>query len=75
MKIEVGMEVFSKNGTEFYSNVSSVNGSRITVAYEDDYMEEETVDASCFTEFDGILECPNWTFSFEQISYDEEEDE
>jgi len=75
-EIKVGMEVFSKNDSEFYSKVSAVNGDKITVEYYDEYEEQETVSASTFTKMGDGIECPNWTFSFDQLTeFSDDEDE
>ena len=66
------MKVFSKNDSEFYSKVSAVKGRKITVEYYDRYKETETVDASVFHKMGDSLECPNWTFNFEQLKSDGE---
>ena len=73
--IKVGMSVFSKNDSEFYSKVIKVQGNKITVEYYDNYEEQETVSASVFSPMGDEIECPNWTFSFDQLNECEDDDE
>ena len=64
---EVGDNVFSKNGIEFNCAISSINGNKITVEYNDNYVEECTINRSDLKPLDDEWEVPNWTISLEQL--------
>jgi len=66
-EVEVGDNVFSKNGTEFNCTVIHVGKKNVTLEYEDNYPEECTVPKSALTRLDDDWEMPNWTASFDQI--------
>lgn len=66
--MKIGDEVFSKNGVEFYSEIVAIQGNKVTVKYNGNYEETNTVDISCFDKMDeDSYQVPNWTFDFEQI--------
>ena len=68
--IEVGNEVFSKNGIEFECYVSEIKGDKITLSYSDRYEEEYVVDRSDlkdWNEYNKFWNMDNWTANFEQV--------
>lgn len=62
--IQVGAYIESKNGVEFSVRISKIEGSRITVNWRRDGVEEmyQTIDKSLIrVDSDGGLSVPNWT--------------
>ena len=62
--IKVGAYIESKNGVEFSVRISKIEGSRVTVAWRRDGIEEmyQTIDKSLIrVDSDGGLSVPNWT--------------
>ena len=62
--IQVGAYIESKNGVEFSVRISKIEGSRVTVAWRRDGIEEmhQTIDKSLIgVDSDGDLSVPNWT--------------
>jgi hypothetical protein len=76
---KVGDNIFSKNGTEFNCNIISIRGNVITVEYSDNYEEHEMISIaflkSCdYMEDSQMWDVPNWTFNFEQLNNDCDDD-
>lgn len=65
--IQVGDTIFSKSGTEFYCRVKEVKGSKLVIAYNDNYEEVFTISKSVVTKMDDSWEMPNWTVSPDQL--------
>lgn len=64
--IKVGAYIESKNGVEFSVRISKIEGSRVTVAWRRDGIEEmyQTIDKSLIrVDSDGGLSVPNWTIN------------
>ena len=62
--IQVGAYIESKNGVEFSVRISKIEGSRVTVTWRRDGVEEmyQTIDKSLIrVDSDGGLSVPNWT--------------
>lgn len=62
--IKVGAYIESKNGVEFSVRISKIEGSKVTVAWRRDGVEEmyQTIDKSLIrVDGDGGLSVPNWT--------------
>lgn len=64
--IKVGAYIESKNGVEFSVRISKIEGSRVTVSWRRDGVEEmyQTIDKSLIRiDSDGGLSVPNWTIN------------
>lgn len=62
--IKVGAYIESKNGVEFSVRISKIEGSRVTVNWRRDGVDEmyQTIDKSLIrVDNDGDLSVPNWT--------------
>lgn len=62
--IQVGAYIESKNGVEFSVKISKIEGSRVTVSWRRDGVDEmyQTIDKSLIrVDSDGGLSVPNWT--------------
>ena len=62
--IKVGAYIESKNNVEFSVRISKIEGSRVTVAWRRDGVEDvyQTIDKSLIrVDSDGGLSVPNWT--------------
>jgi hypothetical protein len=62
--IKVGAYIESKNGVEFTVKISKIEGSRVTVSWRRDGIEEmyQAIDKSLIrVDSDGGLSVPNWT--------------
>ena len=62
--IKVGAYIESKNNVEFSVRISKIEGSRVTVNWRRDGVEEmyQTIDKSLIrVDSDGGLSVPNWT--------------
>jgi hypothetical protein len=65
--MEIGDNVFSKNGTEFNCTIVDIKGSKVTLEYEDNYTETCTIDSSSIFKGSDGYEMANWTVHFEQL--------
>ena len=64
--IQVGAYIESKNGVEFSVRISKIEGSRVTVNWRRDGVDEmyQTIDKSLIrVDSDGGLSVPNWTIN------------
>jgi len=63
----VGDEIFSKNDTEFYAEVTNISGQKVTVTFENECdTQTEVISITRFIDkCDDVWEFPNWTFDFE----------
>lgn len=64
--IKVGSYIESKNNVEFSVRISKIEGSRVTVNWRRDGVEEvyQTIDKSLIrVDSDGGLSVPNWTIN------------
>lgn len=62
--IKVGAYIESKNNVEFSVRISKIEGSRVTVSWRRDGVEDvyQTIDKSLIRgDSDGGLSVPNWT--------------
>lgn len=62
--IKVGAYIESKNNVEFSVRISKIEGSRVTVSWRRDGVEDvyQTIDKSLIrVDSDGGLSVPNWT--------------
>lgn len=62
--IKVGAYIESKNGVEFTVRISKIEGSKVTVTWRRDGVEEmyQIIDKSLIrVDSDGGLSVPNWT--------------
>lgn len=65
--VKIGDSVFSKSGTEFYTTIVEVKGSKVVLSYNDNYEELFTVNKSCLTKIGSEYEMPSWTITPEQL--------
>ena len=64
--IKVGAYIESKNGVEFSVRISKIEGSRVTVTWKRNGVDEmyQTIDKSLIrVDSDGGLSVPNWTIN------------
>ena len=64
--IKVGAYIDSKNGVEFSVRIDKIEGSRVTVAWTNDWQDDlfQTIDKSIIrVHDDGSLSVPNWTIN------------
>ena len=64
--IKVDAYIESKNGVEFSVRISKIEGSRVTVSWRRDGVDEmyQTIDKSLIrVDNDGGLSVPNWTIN------------
>ena len=64
--IQVGAYIESKNGVEFSVRISKIEGSRVTVNWRRDGVDEmyQTIDKSLIrVDSNGGLSVPNWTIN------------
>ena len=64
--IQVGAYIESKNGVEFSVRISKIEGSKVTVAWTNDWYDDlfQTIDKSIIkVDSDGSLSVPNWTIN------------
>ena len=64
--IKVGAYIESKNNVEFSVRISKIEGSRVTVNWRRDGVDEmyQTIDKSLIrVDSDGGLSVPNWTIN------------
>ena len=64
--IKVGAYIESKNGVEFSVRIDKIEGSKVTVTWRRDGVEEmyQTIDKSLIrVDSDGTLSVPNWTIN------------
>jgi hypothetical protein len=64
--IKVGAYIDSKNGVEFSVRIDKIEGSRVIVAWTNDWQDDlfQTIDKSIIrVHDDGSLSVPNWTIN------------
>ena len=64
--IKVGAYIDSKNGVEFSVRIDKIEGSRVTVAWTNNWQDDlfQTIDKSIIrVHDDGSLSVPNWTIN------------
>jgi len=67
-ELKIGMPIFTKNDSEFDVYVTKINGSRITVEWEDECSNEQKTQVLSKSEInkegngeDVFYSLPNWT--------------